>query len=456
MKYLFFYILLFIGELSVSAQHMLSRQFPFFNQLSSNEIFSIHQDREGYFWIGTTNGLARYDGYQLNTFRTDYKNQNLLTDNGITAINDNNLYVWIGTWKGLNLYDKKTCRITPFSDERVQDKVVDAITVTKEEVVWVSAGSRVYRCDSTAHVLKEYELGSPQEGYSLRAIYIDHEEQLWVIGSRGIFKYEPESDTFFRYPPLGNGHTAYMMYQDKSGNYWVGTWGEGLWQFFPNAQKGGHYKKHDIGDSKNSTIESIVFSITQDDTFGYLWMLSYAGLHAFKYTDAGVLEKVDINNLVDTHMMYTRICKDREGNLWLPSYDMAYTIFFDNSNIDNYLLPQLKEEMGWDTNILNLCQGSDSTMWFMQDRYELCMYDFSRDAFATAGIGEVNVIIRSLHKPGVWVNLSQTPHVMRLTQRNMKVRVEEDINVGGVTGLVEDKDGNLWISRWTDINVKRP
>ena len=55
MKYLFFFILLFIGELSVSAQHMFSRQFPFFNQLSSNEIFSIHQDREGYFWIGNTN-----------------------------------------------------------------------------------------------------------------------------------------------------------------------------------------------------------------------------------------------------------------------------------------------------------------------------------------------------------------------------------------------------------------
>jgi hypothetical protein len=80
-------------------------------------------------------------------------------------------------------------------------------------------------------------------------------------------------------------------------------------------------------------------------------------------------------------------------------------------------------------------------MWFRQDRYELCMYDFSRDMFAGTGIGEVNTIIRSLHKPGVWVNLSQTPHVMRLTQRNMKVRVEEDINIGGVTGLVEDKDG---------------
>ena len=139
---------------------MFSRQLPFFYLLSSNEIFSIHQDREGYFWIGTTNGLARYDGYQLNTFRTDYKNQNLLTDNGITAINDNDLYVWIGTWKGLNLYNKQTCRITPFSDVRLLDKVVDAITVDKDGNVWVSAGGMIYRCDSTAHIIKEYEAGN--------------------------------------------------------------------------------------------------------------------------------------------------------------------------------------------------------------------------------------------------------------------------------------------------------
>lgn len=237
MKYLSFFILLFIGELSVSAQHMFSRQFPFFNQLSSNEIFSIHQDREGYFWIGTTNGLARYDGYQLNTFRTDYKNQNLLTDNGITAINDNDLYVWIGTWKGLNLYNKQTCRITPFSDARLLDKVVDAITVDKDGNVWVSAGGVIYRCDSTAHIIKEYEVGNIQEGYAISNIYADQQKQLWAVGSRGIFRYEPETDSFFRYPPLGNGHTAYIMHQDSSGNYWIGTWGKVCGNSFPMHRK---------------------------------------------------------------------------------------------------------------------------------------------------------------------------------------------------------------------------
>ena len=185
-------------------------------------------------------------------------------------------------------------------------------------------------------------------------------------------------------------------------------------------------------------------------------MLSYAGLHVFRYTDRGMLEKVDIHDLVDTHMMYTRICKDREGNLWLPSYDMAYTIFFDNSNVDNYLLPQLKRQMGWDANILNLCQSRDSIMWFRQDRYGLCLYDLSRDRFADSGLGEVNIIKESLHKPGVWVNSNYSPHVMRVTQRDMKIQVEEDINVGGVADLAEDKDGNLWISTWWNIQVKCP
>lgn len=121
MKYLILCLFLLCGELLVCAQHMLSRQFPFFYQLSSNEIFDIYQDRTGYLWIGTTNGLARYDGYGLQTFRSDYKNLNLLSDNSIVCITDNDVYVWIATRKGVNLYNKQTCQVIPFPDERLRN-----------------------------------------------------------------------------------------------------------------------------------------------------------------------------------------------------------------------------------------------------------------------------------------------------------------------------------------------
>lgn len=454
MKYLLLSVLLLLGELSASAQHIFAREFPFYNQLSSNEIFSIHQDREGYFWIGTTNGLARYDGHRLNTFRSDYRNGDLLTENSITTIVDNNRYVLIGTWKGMNLYDKQTCRIVPFFDENFQNKVIHNIGIGPDESVWISANNNVYRCDSTAHAIKKFDFDDPGSDLVINHLYLDRSNQLWAVGSRGIFRYDPATDSFFRYPPLGGGRSAYIMCHDAMGNYWIGTWGEGLWQFFPQGGPHGYYKKHETGSSHGGGSESIVFAVEQDDMFGYIWTLSYAGLHTFRYTSDGTLEQVDMQDLIDTHLMYTRICKDREGNLWLSSYDMANTIFFDNSNVDNYLLPQLKQQMGWDANILNLGQSSDSTIWFRQDRYGLCMYHLSEGSFAGCDIGEVNIIMQSRHKPGVWINQSYAPHVMRLTRSGMKVKVEEDINIGGVSGLLEDNDGNLWISTWFNLNVR--
>lgn len=455
MKYFFLFLLLFFGKYSVCAQHMISKQFPFFYQLSSNEIFDIYQDREGYLWIGTTNGLARYDGFRLQSFRSDYKNLNLLTNNSISNIVDNAHYVWIGTWKGLNLYDKQTCKITPFPDARLLDKGINYMAVDKEDNIWIGSGNTIYRCNSTASIVKEYDIfGSQQNKHAINFVYQDRQKNMWVLTGGGLFRYDDKADSFIAYPPLGRNNAPYTMYQDQSGNYWIGTWGEGLWQFFPNERE--CYKRHHIINSRSGKTEPIFYSMTQDNTFGYLWLLSYNELYALRYTEEGTLASVDINDLVDTHMMYTKIMKDREGNLWLGSYDMAYTIFFDNSKIDNYPLPQLKKHMGWDANILNLCLDRNDMMWISQDRYGLCLYDLSRDIFADnsanylSNPGEVSIIVKSRFKEGVWIAPRYGARVMRMTHKDMKIQLEEDIdlekqihNSGGIKDLIEDNRGYL-------------
>ena len=458
MKYLLFCILLLFGHLSLIAQHMFSGQFPFFNLLSSNEIFDIHQDREGYLWIATTNGLARYDGYRLVNFRSDYKNPDLLAGNYIRFLDDSDLYVWISTSEGLSLYDKQTCRIIPFSDARLQNKMISYVAVDYNGDTWVGADMKIYRCDAAATISREYDLLTPQgkNRYDINSIYIDKRGNVWVLSKGGIFKYDPVNDTFIHYPTYDLGETAFIMCEDASGNYWLGTWGTGLWQFFPDKRGQERYKQQPLINARNGAVEDIVFSIEQDDTFGYLWILSYGGLHTVKLTREGVPENINIDGLVDTQMMYSRMCKDKEGNLWLASFDKAYTIFFDKSNIKNYPLPQVKRQLGWDTNITNLYQDNDSVIWFNQDRSGLYLYDLSENLLADCRIGHVNLIIKSHHKPGVWVNSSNSPHVRRLTRKGLKVQIEETIHVGGVNNLLEDKDGNLWIYRWTNLNVKRP
>lgn len=470
MKYLFLFLLLCLGNDSVWA-YMISRQLPFFYQLSSNEIFDIHQDKEGYLWIGTTNGLARYDGYRLQPFRSDYKNLNLLTSNMISTIVDNDWYVWIGTREGLNLYDKQTCRIIPFPDTRFRNRNINYMAAGKDGTVWIATEDKVYKCNPGASVIKEYNLLPMQKkACAVHSVYIDKQENVWALtGGGGLFRYDAHADSFTGYPPLGKENSPYTMYQDKSGNYWMGTWGEGLWQFFPEEEGEKCYKRHHIINSRSGETEPIFYSMTQDDAFGYLWLLSYNELYALKYTEEGTLEAVDIDDLVDTHMMYTKIIKDREGNLWLGSYDMAYTIFFDDSKIDNYPLPQLKKHMGWDANILNLCLDKDDIMWISQDRYGLCLYDLSRDLFADKGtddllnLGEVSIIVKSGQKEGVWIGPRYGSRVMRVSHQNMKIQIEEDIdlgrqfkNPGGIRNLIEDNEGNLWIFTSSNLYVKRP
>lgn len=470
MKQLLPVFLLILLRIPLYGQHIIARQIPFFHQLPSNEIWDVGQDKDGYLWVSTTNGIARYDGYKLQFFRSDYKLPDLLTNNSIICISDNDPYVWIGTRGGINLYDKRSCRIFPFPDDELRDKNIAGITVDRNGLTWIATGGMVYKCTKNTEIVKAYSISDSLKltGFSINSIYVDKNNDLWVMAyGCGPLKYDASTDSFIAYPRIGNGNVGFIMYQDRADNYWIGTWGEGLWQFFPEKEGAACYKRHHILNARTGESDPIIFSMTQDDTFGYLWLLSYNELYALRLTPEGTLEQVDIHNLLDTHMMYTRIFKDRDGNLWLSSYDMAYTIFFDNSKIDNYPLPQLKERLGWDANLMSLCLDEKGVVWFSQDRYSLCLYDMATDKLAYGKIQnypdlfETLVMIRSTSKGGVWANERGSSRIVRLVQQDLKISMEEDIhlnsfipNPGEVRRLYEDRQGNLWIQTDTHILIK--
>lgn len=456
MKHLILIILSFIVHIPLVAQQIIARQIPFYHQLASNEIRDFYQDKEGYIWIGTTSGLARYDGYRLQSFRSDYKSPELLTNNSILCMADNTSYVWIGTEKGLNLYEKETCRMLPVS-ETLLNKEINKIHIDCEEQSWIASEGSLYKCDRHGAIIKQYKLS----GYYISQIYGDREGNIWVLTwSGGLLKYSPDTDTFIVCPRIGQSNNPDVMFQDKSGNYWIGTWGDGLWQFYPERiQTGDCYRKHHLTNSVSGKPEPSFFSITQDDTFGYLWALSYNELYALKITESGTLEKIDINHLLDPHKMYTRIFKDRNSNLWLSSYDMPYIISFDSSPVENYPLPQIKERLGYDANIINLGLGNDSLIWLNQDRYGLTVYDPVRDKLSDNTIknesGSLNakIITSSRFKEGVWVSREKSTWFRRIAHNsNLQMYMAEEFNLhtwtnnpGEINQLIEDKNGNLWI-----------
>lgn len=94
-------ILVFIQMLSCAfAQQMSVTTLPLNNYLPSSTVLRVHCDREGFLWLGTKDGLCRYDGYRVLVFRSGLKTPDLLTNNEITCITENrNGYLFIGTKK---------------------------------------------------------------------------------------------------------------------------------------------------------------------------------------------------------------------------------------------------------------------------------------------------------------------------------------------------------------------
>ena len=456
----FFYtVLLILFSFTLSAQHITAKQIPFFKQLPSNEIWDICQDKDGYLWICTTNGLARYDGYDIKSFRSDHRKPELLSDNSIACITDNGTYIWIATQKGVDLYDKMTCRIMPFPDPLLRNKHINAMTADSYGVTWIAAEGKIYSASADLSTLREYSLMG-HEGNDIRTInslYTDKNGTLWVLANgSGPLKYDIHSDSFIAYPCFGESNTAFVMYQDNAGNYRIGTWGDGLWQFYPERTENGYYRRLSVINDKTKSEEPIFYSITQDDMFGYIWALSYNQLYAFSIEENGNLKQVDLGDIVDTHMMYTRIFKDRNGNLWLSSYDMAYTVFFDDSGIETCNLSDIKEKLGWDANLLNMCRDEDNMIWLNQDRYGLCLYDPEYDKILfpqnNSDTFEASLMINSVFNKGIWLCRRNSPEILRLSQKDVKINIEESVRIdryvssyGQIQQIEEDSKGNLWI-----------
>ncbi|WP_346883295.1 ATP-binding protein [uncultured Algibacter sp.] len=123
---LFLFIFLFANSYHVCAQQCTlkpNKQFSTVDGLSHNGVTSLFEDSYGFIWVGTYDGLNKYDGYSFKKYRNTLKD-NLLLSNRITSLNeDSNKKLWIGTESGINILDLKTDKVSVlYTNEIVNTK----------------------------------------------------------------------------------------------------------------------------------------------------------------------------------------------------------------------------------------------------------------------------------------------------------------------------------------------
>jgi len=205
---------------------------------------ALAQDGDGFLWVGTQGGLARWDGYRFRSYQPDPKDPGSLPDSYIQTLHaDPKGRLWVGTSAGgLVRYDRDRDRFIPVAlGEPGEGRThVGAIVDDGTGGLWVGTddGLGHLPADATAATMLRYDEGDPgslPEG-PVQAVLPDHEGRLWVGAQKGLARRDAGTDRFVpvRLPISSDsqiGVTA--LFEDAEGRIWIGTNRHGVYVIEP-------------------------------------------------------------------------------------------------------------------------------------------------------------------------------------------------------------------------------
>lgn len=295
--------------------------------LPSNAIRRIHQDKEGYMWFASPNGLIKYDGYEFKMFRNYINNPDLLSSNIIRSLADSNDLLWIGTESGLNSYNKQTREFQIVNlGEKYNSSVINKIVVVNEDCIWIACNAGILRYNPRNGKWKEYTSSNDKKTpiYGVQDIYLDSKGRIWsALWNKGLMRYDKTTDSFIQYPRINETNSAITIYEDNNGCLWIGSWGYGLFKLVENEDIDKvSYKQYFADGSSDSLGSNYIYSMVQDKKYGYMWIGHRNGLSILKDFDDTTAafdnykktnENEDVFDLSDLNSIYI----DNSGLIWL-------------------------------------------------------------------------------------------------------------------------------------------
>lgn len=286
--------------------------------LSHNTVLSILQDQEGFLWIGTSDGLNRYDGHAFVTYRHDPFDTTSLSNNTVKVlIEDQTGTLWAGTDDGLNRFDRRTGRFVRYrfgpDTLTVSDKGIKALLEDQAGRLWVGAFI-------PGHKLNVYDPHTDQtRTFNTSPIWSLHEDRegtLWANGASAIYKYDPAADQMLRVQ-LPSTSGLDFLYEDEQGRLWIQereTGGVGV--FDPQT---GRTTTHALLPGK----EPITYIL--DDRNGLQWIGTNVGLYQrdpatnqLRYLPLDPSPQASLQNHITT------LYEDRAGAVWVGTLSGLY------------------------------------------------------------------------------------------------------------------------------------
>jgi len=391
--------------------------------LSQMNVTCIMQEVRGFIWIGTDDGLNRYDGYQFTTYHHNPKDNNSLSSNFVSDIKqDKEGNLWIATKNGLNKLDFKTGRFIRYMHDAVNSNSISGNRLNKlamdaDDNLWIATEATGLECfDIRKNIFKHYIHSDADKASisndAILSIYEDSKHRLWIATFSELNLFDKQTRSFIKFPD-SKAKRLRSIFEDSRQQLWVGTHEEGLFLFNPVNSSFTQYK-HDEKIS-GSISSGAILSLNEDEK-GNLWVgIENVGLSIFDRSTGKF--RVQVHDEIDRHSINGNsiyaICKDRVGNMWLGAYSAGISLYKRNTGSfiayrHNSTAASISNNFVWD-----ILEDSHKNIWVATDG---------------GGVNKLDAI------SGKIANYRQA----------------NGLSGNYVLVLEEDDDGDIWMGTWGD------
>lgn len=432
--------------------------------LSSNTIQCLYQDDKGYVWVGTADGLDRFNSYDFTNYRSDYRRRNTLENNCIYSLCGegfpNGDRIWVGTSDGVYIFDSKDesfvhLPILGSDDRERRNLLVYSLAADVAGNMWIGTlGDGLYRYSLKSGTFEHYNAAKYPEAFSsdvIVKILLDHDNNIWVASGGGslLSRYNPENNRFSTFrvedtltrEPISRIST---MCQDSFGDIWIAGYACELYKFELSRLTFTCNRPED-GEAYGRVRSMIEY------TPGIIMLGTDHGLvnfntknRSFEHVDNGTTNR---NGRLNDKFIHS-ILKDRDGGVWIGTYFGGINYLSPLSSL--FTLIEAGEGCGHI--ISKFCEDPEGNIWIGSDDGGLSLYNPRTGSYTPVAVDPrdraLNIHALTIDGGWLWVGTyGDGLYRIDLRTRQMKHFTQAGTGLDNldVYSVFRDSRGQLWI-----------
>ena len=303
-----FFILASAAFANVYGQNITFNHLTTDDGLSQFSVNSLYVDENGILWIGTREGLNRYNGDDIQTYKLQKNNPNSLFCNTVSRITGNhNGKIYLLCTEGVAEFNLATQKFTTLIQGNIN-------SIYYNDGLFIGKKNEIYRYnEETGNFDLYYQL--PDRNLEIVCIHIN-KGILWLgTTTGGVYCLNIDKKELTH--PIQKGNIT-SFYQDSEGELWIGSWEEGLFR----VKADGAIKNFKYNAKNPHSLSSNFVRACCEDNLGNIWIGTFNGLNRYNKITGLFQNHTASDTQADglTHSSIWCIVKDNQGTLWLGTY----------------------------------------------------------------------------------------------------------------------------------------